>query len=191
MVNYLFVFMFIIGMSYGMATGRTEEITAAILNTPKEAMLVFFSISCLMIFWSGILEICKVSGMLDVMTVYIKKLIHPLFKNLNKDDKALDYISMNFAANIIGVGSAATPFGLAAMKELDEKNGHTGVASDDMITLLVINTSGLCMIPSTIISLRESYGSANSSMIIPYVIVLSILTTIFAIIINGVFKRAS
>lgn len=191
MVNYLFIFMFIIGMAYGIVTGRTGEITSAILNTPKESMLVFFDISCLMIFWSGVLEVCKESGMLNLITKYIKKLIHPLFRGIDKDEKALDYISMNFAANIMGVGSAATPFGLKAMQELHRLNDFGDVASKDMITLLVINTSGLCIIPSTIVALREAYGSTNSSLVIPYILILSILTSIFAITINGVFKRGS
>lgn len=192
MVNFIFVGLFIIGLAYGMFTGRVDVVTKALVSSPKDAMIIFFNITALLIFWSGILEICKDGGLLNVITKGLKKILKPLFKDLPKDNKALDYIAINLAANAIGCGSAATPFGLKAMKELDELNGHSKTASKDMITLLVINTSGICLIPSTIISLREAYQSQNSSIVLPFIIITTTLTTIFAIVLNGVFsKRAN
>ena len=94
-----------------------------------------------------------------------------------KNDKALEYISSNVAANMIGLGSAATPFGLKAMKELDKDNDKKNIASNNMITFLVLNTSGLTLIPISIIALRNSYNSINpTSIIIPCIIATSVST---------------
>lgn len=189
MVNIIFICMFILGLGYGMLCGRVDEITAALVSAPKESIMIFINLTALMIFWSGILEICKSCGLLQIFTKGIRKIIHPLFKSMDVNEKALEYISINFAANMLGMSSAATPFGLKAMKELDKLNNHSDTASKDMITLLVINTSGLCLIPSTIIALRDSYDSQNSSIVIPYIMLLTLITTFFAIIVNGVFKK--
>lgn len=149
-----------------------------------------FDIGALLIFWSGVLEICKQSGFLTFVTKGVTFIIHPLlFKNLDKKSKAMEYISLNLTANILGVGSAATPFGLKAMQELDEINDHDSKASADMITFVTINTSGICIIPSTLISLRETYGSTNSTIVIPYIIIISTLTTLFVIFLNKVIQK--
>lgn len=189
MVNIIFVFMFIIGILYSIFTGRGEIIVKELLSAPGEAINVFITIASMLIFWSGILEICVRCGLLSKFSGYLKYIIHPLFKDLDINSKALEYISCNFAANIMGVGSAATPFGLKAMKELSVLNNHSNIASKDMITLIVINTSGLCIIPSTIVSLRENYGSSNSGGIISYLIIVTMITTAFSILLNEVCKR--
>lgn len=189
MVNYIFIFMFIIGLVYSIFTKRIDVVLDALLNAPKEAMIVFFTVSSMLIFWSGILEICIKSGMLNKMTKYVKRLIHPMFKELDINSSAMEYIACNFVANIMGVGSAATPFGLKAMKELEYLNDNKEIASKSMISLVILNTSGLCIIPTSIIALRQNYGSYNSSSVVVYIIVTTIITTLFSIILNEVFKR--
>ncbi len=190
MINYLYIFMFIISLIYAILTNRVQEVTDAILQTPKEALFVFFNISAVLIFWSGILQITIESGMIKKLTKYVKKLIHPLF-SVDINDEAMDYIALNFVANVIGVGSAATPFGLKAMKRLDILNDYSKTASKDMITLLVINASCLCLIPTTILALRAGAMSENSSLVLPYIIGVTIITTIFALTLNEVFKHGS
>lgn len=182
--------MFIIGIIYGLLTGRCEEISSALLNSPRDALLVFFTIAAMLIFWNGILEICSRSGLLSKLIKPIKIIIHPLFKTLPLKSKAMDYIASNFLCNMLGFGSAATPLGLKAMKELDDYNDHSCVASKEMISLVVINTSGLCLIPSSIIALRQSYGSLNGSNITIYIIIVTLITTAYSIILNEVFKHA-
>ncbi len=189
MVNLLFVLLFVLGLGYGLITGNFQEINVVLTQAPKDAFEIFINISILTVFWSGILQVCIDSGLLKSLTKVVSKLIKPLFKDLDKDSKALEYISINLAANMLGVGSAATPFGLRAMKELDELNNHSKVASKEMITLLVVNTSGICIIPSTIISLRDTYGSNNGSYIVPLLLAISFFTTAFAIIVNGMVSK--
>lgn len=189
MINIIFIFIFLIGLLYGSFTGRADAVVEVLLSSPKNALVLFADIYALLIFWGGILEVCKKSGMLAIMTNYISYIIHPLFKNLDRKSEAMQYICLNFVANMLSMGSAATPFGLKAMKELDELNGHSKTASNEMITFLLINTSGLCLIPTILISLRKQYGSQNPVGIIPYIIIVSSITTFVSIFLDGLVRK--
>lgn len=184
MVNIIFLVIFILGLIYGLISGRQEAVVKAMLEGPKRAFYIFLEIYALLVFWGGILEICKDSGLLKKISKGISIIIHPLFKKLKKDDEALSYISLNFVANMVSMGSVATPFGLLAMKRLQELNDNKDVASDEMITFVLINTSGLCIIPTTLIALRMDAGSTNPAIVIPYVLFVSAICTISAILID-------
>ena len=189
MINIIFVLIFVIGLIYSIFSGRTSDVINVMLTSPKDAFFIFIDIYALLVFWGGVLEVCKESGLLKKITYFVTKAIHPLFKKIDINDEAMQFISMNFVANMLSMGSAATPFGLKAMKRLDEINNHMDVASYEMVTFLLINTSGLCLIPTTLISLRSQAGSGNPVIIIPYIIIISILTTIFAIVLDMVVRK--
>ncbi len=189
MVNIIFIFIFFVGIIYGCFTNRVNLIVESMLNTPKEAFILFTDIYSLLIFWGGMLEICKNSGLLEVITNYISYILHPFFKKLDRKSEAMQYISLNIVANLLSMGSAATPFGLKAMKSLDELNGKNDIASDEMITFLLINTSGLCLIPTVLISLRKQYGSINPVSIVPYILVISSITTFFSLFMDMVVRK--
>lgn len=184
MINKIFLFIFLVGLVYAGCTNRASIVIEELLVAPKEAFLLFIDIYVLLIFWGGILEICKDSGLLKIISGYISFVIKPFFKKLNKDDEALQYISMNFMANMLSMGSAATPFGLLAMKRLHELNDYSDTASDEMITFLLINTSGLCLIPTMLIAIRSEYHSTNPVAIIPFIIVVSTICTILSILLD-------
>lgn len=189
MINIIFIVIFLIGIIYGCISGRIDVIVEVILGTPKNALLLFGDIYPLLIFWGGMLEICKNSGLLRVVTNYVSFIIHPLFKKLDPKSEAMQYISLNLVANMLSMGSAATPFGLRAMQELNELNNHSKVASNEMITFLLINTSGLCLIPTILISLRKQYGSSNPVSIIPYILIVSTITTVVSIVLDRLVQR--
>lgn len=189
MINKIFVFIFLIGLLYAGITSRADIVITELLTAPKKAFFLFVEIYVLLIFWGGILEICKDSGLLKLISSWIIFIIHPLFKKIDKDDVALQYISMNLLANFLSMGSAATPFGLEAMKRLDELNNHSDVASNEMITFLLVNTSGLCLIPTTLIAIRNEYQSTNPVIIVPYILMISIIITALAIIMDKVVRK--
>lgn len=184
MINKIFLFIFLVGIVYGGIKGRADLIVDTILSTPKEAFLLFVDMYSLLIFWSGILQICNDSGLLNILSKYFIYIIRPLFKKIDKNDVALKYISMNLMANMLSMGSAATPFGLKAMKRLDELNNHSSIASDEMITFLLINTAGFCLIPTTLIAIRGQYLSNNPVLIIPFILIISGICTIISISID-------
>lgn len=189
MINKIFVIIFIIGLSYGFISNRSEIVVNALLQAPKEAFLLFVEIYVLLIFWGGILQICVDSGLLDILCKYLVYVIKPLFKRIDKDDVALKYISMNYLANMLSLGSAATPFGLKAMDRLKELNNNSSTASDEMITFLVVNASGLCILPTSLIAIRSQFHSANPVSIIPYLFIISIILTLVSIILDKVVRR--
>ncbi|MGM9970223.1 MAG: spore maturation protein [Anaeroplasma sp.] len=191
MANKIFVGIMLVALGYAALTNRADAVIEEILSSPKDAFFVFIDIYALLIFWGGILRIIKDSGLLDVISKYISKLIHPLFKNLDVESDAMKYISMNFVANMLSMGSAATPFGLKAMEELNKINNNSDTASNEMVTFLLINTSGLCLIPTTLLSIRTQFGSENTVAIIPWIVLVSTICTISAIFLDiGVRKLA-
>lgn len=189
MANIIFVLLFVVGIVYSMISKREDIVLNVILSAPKDAFLLFIDIYVLLIFWGGILQIMKRSGLMKSMSKTIIFFIHPLFKKIDKHDEALEYIAMNYLANMLSMGACATPFGLKAMDRLKELNNNLDVASNEMITFLLVNTSGLCLIPTTLLAIRNQYGSINSARIVPFVLLVSTISTILAIILGKVCER--
>lgn len=159
-----------------------------ILNSSHDAFDMLFSLAPLIVLWSGIMNIASKSGLLNKFSKLLRpflKLIMPSVKN----DKALEYISSNIAANMLGLGSVATPAGLKAMKELDKENINKDIASDAMITFLVLNTSGVTIIPMTVIALRIGFSSINPTSVIVPSIITTMISTIGGLTMDYFIRR--
>ena len=189
MINYIFGFIFIIGLVYAIITNRIDVTINALLQTPKEALLLFFDIYVALVFWGGIIEICKQSGLLKILTNYISVLLHPLFKKMDKNSEALQYIGVNIVSNLLSISSLGSSFGFKAMKELDRTNNYDPVASDEMITFLLINSSGICIIPTIVMSVRNQFHSSNSAIIMPYVIFISFTVLVTQLLIDWMIRK--
>lgn len=189
MANAIFLFIFIIGLIYGLINGRVDLILDIILKSPKGAFLIFLDIYTSLIFWGGMLEICKRSGMLNILGKFLSFIIRPLFSSLDKNNIALHYISLNLVCNIFSMGSAATPFGMKAMEELKKINNDSDIASNEMITFLLINVGGFCILPTTIITILSQYNSSNPSYITPYIMIISFICTCFSIFLNKIILK--
>ena len=189
MINYIFGFIFIIGLIYSIFSNRIDITINALLQTPKEALILFLDIYVALIFWGGIIEICKQSGLLRIITNYISILIKPLFKKLDKDSEAIQYMSVNIVSNLLSISSLGSSFGFKAMKELDKLNEYDEVASEEMITFLLINSSGLCLIPTIVVSVRNQFDSMNSAIIMPYVMVVSSIVLVISLFIDWMFRK--
>lgn len=188
MINIIWLFLLIIGIIFSLCTNNLEALNDTILGVPEKTLGLFISLFLMLVFWNGILEIAKDSGLLSFLGKGIKKIIKPLFPSIPKDHVVLDYISFNVAANILGLGNAATPMGLKAMQEL-KKISNSDIASKEMITLLILNTSGLTLIPTTILALRRKYNAGITVQLIPYIILMSFITTVVALFIDYLFRR--
>ncbi len=135
------------------------------------------------------MKIAEDSGLLSKFASMLRPFLNKLFPSVPKDNKALGYISSNIAANMLGLGSAATPFGLKAMEELQKINDKKDTASTPMITFLVLNTAGVTIIPTTIIAIRMAYNSASPTQIIVPAIIATGTSFIFAIFIDYLIRR--
>lgn len=192
MLNYLWGFLILIGVAVGVVAGDATEVNTALLDGAKEAVSLCVTMLGIMAFWTGLMEIAKDSGLISFLTRKLQFLFRILFPDLPKDHVANQYIASNMIANILGLGWAATPMGIKAMKELaafdKEKNGgvSTGIASADMCTFLILNISSLQLIPVNIIAYRSQYGSVNPTSIIAPAIVATCFSTaagvLFAVI---------
>lgn len=171
---------------YGAATGKVAEVGNAALDSSKEAVELCISMLGIMALWTGVMKIAEVSGLTGKFIRLVRPLLRFLFPDVPEDSKANDYIASNMMANILGLGWAATPFGLKAMEELQKINlargGKKEVASRSMCAFLIINISSLQLIPVNIIAYRGQYGAVNPAEIVGPAIVATAVSTLAAVI---------
>lgn len=187
MINYIFGGFIIVGIIYSFMTGNVDLVNDTLITSGDAAIEMIIKLIPLMCLWMGVMKIAEVSGFFKVVSGKISKIICFLFPDLNKDSDAIFYIASNITMNMLGVGNAATPFGLKAMDELQKCNNKKEVATRSMITFLVINTASVTIIPTTVISLRKLNGSINASEILVASIIVTFLSCFFGIIMDRIF----
>ena len=189
MINKLWIGLIVLGSSCLLLTGKSDVLNTQILSSGKATLELVMQIFPLMSLWLGIMNIAKESGLLLKLSKFIYPLLHRIFPEIPRNHEAFGFISSNILSNMFGLGNAATPFGLKAMESLQKLNKNKEVASRSMITFLVINTCGLCIIPTTIISLRILYGSDDPSFIAVPCLIISFLSLLFGLFIDRMLSR--
>ena len=194
MLNLLWGAMLLIGIVYGAATGRMNEVTDAALSSAKEAVSLCIAMAGIVAMWVGVMEIAKSSGLVERLTGKMQPLLRFLFPAVPRDHRVMEFISANMIANFLGLGWAATPFGLKAMEELAElekqrKTVSPGTASNAMCTFLILNISSLQLIPVNIIAYRSQYGSVNPTAIVGPGIVATAVSTVVAVVFCKMMDR--
>ena len=178
-----------IGIVVGALTGKMETISVASINSAKEAVTLCITMLGVMSMWMGLMQIAKKSGMIEAMTKGLNPVIRLLFPDIPDGHAAKEYIASNMIANVLGLGWAATPFGLQAMKEMQTLNKDSDVASVDMCTFLIINISSLQLIPVNVIAYRSQYGSVNPADIIVAAIIATTFSTFVGVVFSVVARR--
>lgn len=193
MMSYLWGGMIVIGIVYAAFTGNLEAVTDAALQSAQDAVTLCITMMGVMSMWVGLMEIAKEAGIVDKLSKMLGPVLHFLFPQVPRGSKAEEYISLNVIANVLGLGWAATPAGLNAMKELDglrEKQGlPAGVATKEMCNFLILNISSLQLIPVNLIAYRSSYGSENPASIIAPAILATTFSTLVAIVFIVIVNR--
>lgn len=167
MLNLIWVFMLAAGFLAAAVNGNVAVVTEAALSGAAKAIKLAFDLSAGMFLWLGLLALLRESGLLQKLARLLSPLLLRLFPDLQADSPAFGNIVLNFSANLLGLGNAATPFGLKAMQELARNNPRPDTATDNMITLLILNTTAPTLLPTTIIALRASMGAASPADIVP------------------------
>ncbi|MBN8234741.1 spore maturation protein [Halobacillus kuroshimensis] len=186
MVNLIWALLAIIGIVYAAFNGTMKEVNQAIFQTLDEAVMITISLAGVLVFWLGLMKIAEEAGLLRGLAVLFKPVVRRIFPDIPDNHPALGYILSNMTANMFGLGNAATPMGLKAMKELKDLSGSDH-ASRSMITLLALNTSSLTLIPTTVIAVRMKYGSSDPTSIIGATILATIISTCAALCIDRYF----
>lgn len=189
MVNKIWVFLIVIGITVSILTGNIESLNKEILASSEKSFEMILKLFPVIALWLGLMNIAKKSGLLNKLSKMLSPILKKVFPEIPKNHEALDLISTNIIANMFGLGSAATPAGLKAMKSLQELNKNKSTASRSMITFLVINTSGVTIIPTTIISLRMMYKSVTPTKIFLPCIISTSLATISGLILDRIIAR--
>lgn len=189
MVNIIWMFLIVIGIAYGLLNNNLETINTTIVDSTKISLDMLLKIFPVVALWMGLMKIAETSKLLEKLSIKLSPFLTKLFPDIPAGDESLSLIASNMIANIFGLGSAATPFGLKAMSSMQKLNKNKSVASRSMITFLVINTSGLTIIPTTIISLRMMHGSSDPTKIVFACIISTMCATIGGIIVDRILAR--
>ncbi len=185
----IWAFIIAVASIYAICTGRTELLLDGILSIPEEAFEFLIIVLSSTIFWTGFMYIFKEVGIIDFISLAIKPIFKKIMPNLT-DQEAIEYLSMNIAANMFGLGFAATPSGLKGIKRLKEiSTMPEGVASDEMITFLVLNTAGVTLLPTTVISIRKSYGSKTPTDFVLFAILSTLAACVFGLLADKILRK--
>ncbi|MGM9927682.1 MAG: nucleoside recognition domain-containing protein [Bacillus sp. (in: firmicutes)] len=187
MVNYLWVGMMIVGFVFAIINGKVDEVNAALFKAATDAVTICFGLMSVLVFWLGLMKIAEDSGLLKKLSILFMPIVSRLFPDIPKDHPALGYILSNMMANTFGLGNAATPLGIKAMEQLKILNGGKNEASRSMITFLALNTSCITLIPTTVIAIRITNGSANPTDIVLPTILATIISMAGGILLDRYF----
>jgi spore maturation protein A len=165
-INVVWVVLLVAGILVGAWQHRLPDVTQAAVSSAEKGVEVALGFVGIMTLWLGMARIAEESGLLRRLAGGLAPILRRLFPALPADDPALGNISMNLVANMLGMGGAATPFGLKAMRDLARRNPTPDTATNHMITFLALNTAALNLVPATVIALRAAAGSRDPTIIV-------------------------
>ena len=166
--------MAVLSILCGLATGRGELVAAAAVEGAQSAVELCVSIAGMLCLWTGVMEIMRRSGLAEGLSRLLRPVLSLLFPQVSGDRGVMDSISANVSANLLGLGNAATPLGIEAVRRMERKT--PGTASDAMCMLVVCNTASIQLIPTTVASVRAAAGSSSPFDILPAVWLASALS---------------
>jgi spore maturation protein A len=169
--------------------GNIEVVTEAALKAAHDAVEVCMNLVGIMALWLGIMKIAESGGLIKALARLLRPLMIRLFPSVPPHHPAMGAIILNLSANVLGLGNAATPFGMKAMQGLQELNPHPGVASDAMCTFLALNTSCITLLPATIIGVRASFNSVNPTEIVGPCILATAASMTVGVTLDYLFRR--
>lgn len=168
MLNYIWSFIVVLSIICSVLLGNTKTLSNALINSGASSIELIMTMAGIMCLWSGIMNIAIDSGFTSLMAKLFSPILRRLFPRLDRNGEAFQSITMNISANLLGLGNTATPFGLKAMEQLHTLANKRDEASNEMVIFVVINTASLQLLPTTLASLRQAYGSsAPFEIIVP------------------------
>lgn len=184
MMNVVFFSLIAIAVLSGAWQGKMHEVSEASVTAAKAAVELVVGLIGQMALWLGFVRILQDGGLMNSLARALKPIMHRLFPDVPAQHPAMGAMILNLSANVLGLGNAATPFGLKAMVELNRLNKRAGVATDAMALFLVINTSGLAVLPLGVVAMRASLGSKDAAGIVIPSIIATFISTVIAVIIG-------
>lgn len=189
MLNFIWPVFFIVAFIYGIFSGNIEKINEAIFSSTEDAVSLCIKLLGTISFWNGIMKIATKTRIVSNLKRGLRPIFQILFPKIREDEDVYTEISMNVVANIMGLGNAATPMGLKAMKSLQKRNNNKNKLSKEMAIFIVLNTASIQIIPTTVIAIRNSLNSANSTAILFPVWVATACSAVSAILAVKLFIK--
>jgi len=189
MMGIIWVAMLATGTIWSAVVRGPACVATTAISSAKEAVQLCLALAGSIGLWSGISQIAQQSGLTDALASAIRPLIGPLFPELGPKSRSLPLIAASMAANLLGLGMAATPLGLAAMQQLASESRTPAEPTDAMCTFIIITASSLTLVPTTIISLRAEMGSTDPTAVIGATIVATACSTIAAVILDFILRK--
>jgi spore maturation protein A len=191
MLNYIWLAMVVLAVILGGINGRIENVTKAAFDAAAGAVTIAIGLIGIMALWLGIVKIAEDSGLMSLLAKAIAPVMKRLFPDVPDNHPAMGSMTMNIAANMLGLSNAATPLGLKAMEDLETLNKRPGVATNAMCTFLTINTAGLQLIPATMVGILASTGSTNPAAIIGVTIASTCIALIAGVTVAKILEKLS
>lgn len=189
MLNYIWGGMILLSLIVSLFTGRIEETAAAAVTGASSAVEISLTLLGIMCLWGGLAKIGERAGLIDLLARLLHPLLRLLFPDLDKQSPARGKIILNITANLLGMGNAATPLGIDAIRELNRLSPKPGSATNAMCMLVVLNTASIQLLPTTLLSLRQTFGSSAPAEIIVPIWLTSICALIAGITAAKLLER--
>jgi spore maturation protein A len=180
-MNTIWFLLIAISVIFSVVNGRLDEFTKSIFEGAKSAVEVSLFLLGIVALWLGITKIIEDSGLIHQLSSLFRPVICRLFKNIPQDHPSITSITLNFLANLFGLGNAATPLGIKAMQDLQSLNKGTETVTFEMMLFIVINTASIQLIPFTVIGILSDFGSNNPAMVVLPTLLATILSAVFAV----------
>ncbi len=190
MLNIIWLGLILLSVVFGVINGRIPAVVASVSDSAKFAFELALGLTGMMAMWLGFMRLAEEAGLVRALARLIRPIMRRLFPEVPPEHPAMGSMVMNIAANMIGLGNAATPFGLKAMKELETLNPRPGVATNAMCTFLAINTSSVQLIPTSAIAFLAAAGAAHPTDIILTSLIATSFSTLAGVIAVKTLEKA-
>ncbi|WP_067933689.1 nucleoside recognition domain-containing protein [Alicyclobacillus kakegawensis] len=188
MIDLIWLGLFLAGVTTAMFTGHMQQVTVSILGGAEHGVELSLALIGVIALWNGLMGIAEKAGLIDTLARVLRPVARWLYPSVPENHPAMGAILANMSANLLGIGNAATPLGLRAMRELQTLNADKETASDAMCTLLAVNTASITLIPTTVIAVRMQYGSTHPTSVVGTTIIATALGTVAAIVLDRGFR---
>lgn len=188
MMNYIWPCLILFSIVFSVFSGNVLQLGDAVFTSVTEAVTLTIKMLGMFCFWSGIMQIAKASGLTDKISKLLSPVLNRIFPSIRNDVGTRNAVAMNVTANLLGLGNAATPLGIAAMRRLQAHSEKKNIASNDMVLFVVLNTACIRLIPTTAAMLRHEAGAAAPMDILPATVLTSLLSCTIGLIAARAFE---
>lgn len=190
MLNWILSILAFLSLLFGIINGKMADVNLAALQSASRAVELCLTLIGTMALWNGLMRIAEKSGLCKGVAALLSPLLTKIFKNVPSHSRAMELISINVTANLLGLANASTPLGIAALQELS-KFAKEGEASDDMVSLVVLNTASIQLVPTTVAILRLKYGADSPLDILPAVFISSFVSLFISLLVSRILSKIS